>query len=189
MTATQVAATQTTGESALVGKAIDWQAARRAGLNLQQAVGLGCFLDPLDVLRVLQESGEDDPFLLVAAVLHDLLEHTPVSETDIAGQFGSEVAFIVAEIADHPKLSLASRKAQLVRTLPLLSRKARLIRLAQLAASVRNLGGNFVPAAWSARQRSEYIDWAEKTAAAFGMLNPTLQAIMLAGLEHARHRA
>lgn len=185
----RVTATQATGGSALVEKAIAWQAARRAGLNLQQIVGLGCFLDPLDVLRVLQESGEDDPFLLVAAVLHNLLEHTSVSESDIAGQFGSEVAFIVAEVADHPKLSLASRKAQLVRNMPLLSRKARLIRLGQLVASVRNLGGAFVPAAWSARQRSEYVDWAEKTAATFGMLNPTLQAIMLAELENARHRA
>ncbi len=147
---------------------------------------MGCFLDPLDVLRVLQEAGEDDPFLLVAAALHDLIEHTDVTEADIAGQFGSEVAFISAEVADHPKLSLASRKAQLLRTIPQMSRKGKLLRQAQLVASVRNLGGTFVPATWSVRQRSEYLDWAEKAFAALGTLNPTLQAILLAELEKAR---
>ena len=64
-------AAQAKGASPFLDKAVAFQAARRAGLNLEPAVGLGCFLDPLDVVRVLQEAGEDDPFLLVAAVLHD----------------------------------------------------------------------------------------------------------------------
>ena len=179
-------AAQAKGGSPFLDKAIAFQAARRAGLNLEPAMGLGCFLDPLDVVRVLQEAGEDDPFLLVAAALHDLMERTEVTESDIAGLFGSEVAFISAEVADHPKLSLASRRAQLQRTLSHLSRKARLLRFAQLVASVRNLAGSFAPAAWSVRMRSEYLDWAEKTAAIIGPLNPTLQAILMAELEKGR---
>ena len=182
--AAQVAAPR--GASPFVDKAVAFQASRRAGLNLEPAVGLGCYLDPLDVVRVLQEAGEDDPFLLVAAVLHDLMERTDVTESDIAGLFGSEVAFISAEVADHPKLSLASRRAQLLRTLPQLSRKARLVRFAQLVASVRNLAGSFAPASWSGRMRADYLDWAEKTAASIGPLNPTLQAILLAELEKGR---
>ena len=174
------------GATPFIDKAIAFQAARRAGLNLEPAVGMGCFLDPLDVARVLQESGEDDPFLLVAAVLHDLMERTDVTESDIAGLFGSEVAFVSAQVADHPKLSLASRRAQLQRTLPHLSRKAKLLRLAQLVASVRNLAGSFAPATWSGRMRSEYLDWAERTAASIGPLNPTLQAILMAELEKGR---
>ncbi len=179
-------AAQAQGNSPFIDKAVAFQAPRRAGLKLEPTVGMGCFLDPLDVLRVLQEAGEDDPFLLVAAVLHDLIEHTEVTEADIAGQFGSEVAFIAAEVADHPKLSLASRKAQLLRTIPQMSRKGKLLRQAQLVASARNLGGAFVPATWSVRQRSEYLDWAEKTFTALGTLNSTLQAILLAELEKAR---
>lgn len=172
--------------SPFIDKAVAFQAARRAGLNLEPAVGMGCYLDPLDVVRVLQEAGEDDPFLLVAAVLHDLMERTDVTESDIAGLFGSEVAFISAEVADHPKLSLASRRAQLQRTLPHLSRKAKLLRFAQLVASVRNLAGSFAPSAWSGRMRSEYLDWSERVAASIGPLNPTLQAILMAELERAR---
>jgi guanosine-3',5'-bis(diphosphate) 3'-pyrophosphohydrolase len=174
------------GSTPFIDKAVAFQAARRSGLNLEPTMGMGCFLDPLDVLRVLLDAGENDPFLLVAAVLHDLLERTDLTESDIAGQFGSEVAFITAEVADHPKLSLASRKAQLQRAIPQMSRKARLLRQAQLVASVRNLGGNFVPATWSARQRKEYLDWADKTFAALGVLNSTLQAMLMAELEQAR---
>ncbi len=174
------------GNSPFIDKAVAFQAARRAGLNLEPAVGMGCFLDPLDVLRVLQEGGETDPFLLVAAVLHDLGERTDVTESDIAGLFGSEVAFISAEVADHPKLSLASRRAQLLRLLPQLSRKARLVRFAQLVASVRNLAGSFAPASWSTRMRSEHFDWAEKTANQIGPLNSTMQATLLAELEKGR---
>ncbi|MEO0318279.1 MAG: protein 3 [Pseudomonadota bacterium] len=177
---------QAKANSPFIDKAVAYQAARRAGLNLEPAVGMGCFLDPLDVVRVLQEAGEDDPFLLVAAVLHDLLERTDVTESDIAGMFGSEVAFISAEVADYPKLSLASRRAQLSRTLPQLSRKAKLVRFAQLVSSVRNLAGNFAPATWSARMRSDYFDWAEKTAASIGPLSPTMQAILMAELEKGR---
>lgn len=179
-------AAQAKGASPFLDKAVAFQAARRAGLNLEPAVGLGCFLDPLDVVRVLQEAGEDDPFLLVTAALHDLLERTDVTESDIAGMFGSEVAFISAEVADHPKLSLASRRAQLQRTLPQLTRKAKLVRFAQLVASVRNLAGSFAPASWSVRMRGEYMDWAERTAASIGPLNPTMQAILLAELEKGR---
>ncbi len=179
-------ARQVQGASPFIDKAIAFQAARCAGLNLEPAVGMGCFLDPLDVLRVLQEAGETDPFLLVAAVLHDLMERTDVTESDIAGLFGSEVAFISAEVADHPKLSLASRRAQLLRSLPQLSRKAKLVRFAQLVASVRNLAGSFAPASWSGRMRSDYMDWAEKTASLIGPLNQTMQAILLAELEQGR---
>jgi len=177
---------ETRSTSPFIDKAVAYQASCRAGLNLEPTVGMGCFLDPQDVLRVLQEAGENDSFLLVSAVLHDLLERTEVTESDIAGLFGSEVAFITAEVADHPKLSLASRKAQLLRTLPQLSRKAKLIRFAQLTASVRNLAGSFAPASWTPRMRSEYLDWSERTAASIGPLNPTLQAILLAELEKAR---
>lgn len=179
-------AVQLKGTSPFIDKAVAFQAARCAGLNLEPAVGLGCFLDPLDVVRVLQEGGESDPFLLVAAVLHDLLERTDVTESDIAGLFGSEVAFISAEVADHPKLSLASRRAQLLRSLPQLSRKGKLVRFAQLVASVRNLAGSFAPASWSSRMRSDYLDWAEKTAALIGPLNATMQAILMAELEKGR---
>ncbi len=177
---------QLKGGTPFIDKAVAFQAARRAGLNLEPTVGMGCFLDPLDVLRVLQEAGETDPFLLVAAVLHDLLERTDLTESDIAGQFGGEVAFITAEVADHPKLSLPSRRAHLMRAIPQMSRKAKLLRQAQLVASVRNLGSAFVPAAWSVRMRADYLDWADKTFAALGVLNSTLQAILMAELEQAR---
>ena len=54
-------ARQVQGASPFIDKAIAFQAARCAGLNLEPAVGMGCFLDPLDVVRVLHPALEGAP--------------------------------------------------------------------------------------------------------------------------------
>ena len=46
-------AAQAKGASPFLDKAVAFQAARRAGLNLEPAVGLGCFLDPLSAILLL----------------------------------------------------------------------------------------------------------------------------------------
>ncbi len=161
-----------------------FRAARRAEGHVE--AGVSCVLDPLDVARMLQEAGESDPFLLAAAVLHDLLQTGSATEAELAADFGSETAFIVAEVSDHPQLSVSTRRALRLAAAPQMSRKARLLKLAQLVASVRNLAGPYAPAAWEASHRREFFGWVERFAAAARVPNPTLQAIMLAELEQAR---
>ena len=145
-----------------------------------------CILNPSDVVQMLQEAGESDPFLLTAAMLHDMLQFGAVTETDIASVFGSEVGCIVAEVTDNPRLSRGTRKALRLTAAPYMSRRAKLLKLAQLVASVRNLATPTPPSPWDEKQRSDFFDWVEKFAAATGVQNPTLQAIMLAELERAR---
>ena len=170
-------------------KAVAFRAARRTAGSDEP--GLYCVPDPLEVARLLNEAGEGDPFLLAAAVLHDLLQSAGgqgecAGESDIAAAFGTETAFIVAEASDHPQLSVPTRKVLRMTMAPHMSRKARLLKLAQLVASVRNLAGPYAPAAWEASHRREFFGWVERFAAAARVPNPTLQAIMLAELERAR---
>lgn len=145
-----------------------------------------CILNPADVVQMLQEAGESDPFLLAAAMLHDMLQFGAVTESDIASVFGSEVGCIVAEVTDNPRLSRSTQKALRMTIAPNMSRRAKLLKLAQLVASVRNLATPTPPAPWDEKQRNDYFDWVEKFSAATGVQNPTLQAIMLAELERAR---
>ena len=172
--------------SPLQQKALAFRARHGAdGASVHEA-GLHCILDPSDVPQLLKEAGETDPFLQAAATLHDMLQVAAVTEADIAAVFGTEVAYIVAEVTDNPRLSPVTRKALRLTIAPHMSRKAKLLKLAQLVASVRNLGGSFAPATWDARQRLDFFHWVERFAASVGVLNPTLQAVMLAELERAR---
>ncbi|MCM0043032.1 MAG: HD domain-containing protein [Burkholderiaceae bacterium] len=169
---------------AMAEKAVAFRASRRStGLD---EPGLYCIPDPMEVARLLIEAGEGDPFLLAAAVLHDLLQSAGTTEADIAAAFGAETAFIVAEATDHPQLSVSTRKVLRMTLAPHMSRKSRLLKLAQLAVSARTIGGPYAPPAWKAKQALEYLDWIERFADLVGVPNPTLQAILLAELEGAR---
>jgi hypothetical protein len=119
---------------AMAEKAVAFRTARRAPSTDEP--GLYCLLDPLDVARLLSEAGEADPFLMAAAVLHDLLQAAGATEADIATAFGAETAFIAAEVSEHPQLSVSTRKVLRLTLAPHMSRKAKLLKLAQLAVSV-----------------------------------------------------
>ena len=177
---------QTAGGTSVLEKAIAFRGRHGAERPIAPEAGMHCILNPADVVQMLQEAGESDPFLLAAAMLHDMLQFGAVTETDIASVFGSEVGCIVAEVTDNPRLSRSTQKALRMTIAPNMSRRAKLLKLAQLVASVRNLATPTPPAPWDEKQRNDYFDWVEKFSAATGVQNPTLQAIMLAELERAR---
>lgn len=172
--------------TSVLEKAIAFRGRHGAERPIAPEAGMHCILNPADVVQMLQEAGESDPFLLAAAMLHDMLQFGAVTETDIATVFGSEVGCIVAEVTDNPRLSRGTRKALRMTAAPHMSRRAKLLKLAQLVASVRNLASPTPPAPWDEKQRADFFDWVEKFSAATGVQNATLQAIMLAELERAR---
>jgi len=177
---------QAAGGTSVLDKAIAFRSRHGAERPIAPEAGMHCILNPADVVQMLQEAGESDPFLLAAAMLHDMLQFGAVTETDIASVFGSEVGCIVAEVTDNPRLSRSTQKVLRTTIAPNMSRRAKLLKLAQLVASVRNLATPTPPAPWDEKQRNDYFDWVEKFSAATGVQNPTLQAIMLAELERAR---
>ena len=177
---------QAASGTSVLDKAVAFRSRHGAERPIAPEAGMHCILNPADVMQMLQEAGESDPFLLAAAMLHDMLQFGAVTETDIASVFGSEVGCIVAEVTDNPRLSRSTQKALRMTIAPNMSRRAKLLKLAQLVASVRNLATPTPPAPWDEKQRADYFDWVEKFSAATGVQNPTLQAIMLAELERAR---
>ncbi len=170
----------------LMAKALALVESRRGQAGPPVEVGMRCVTDSADIAQLLQEAGEHDPFLLAAAVLQDVIQNTNITEAELVKNFGSEVAFIVAELTDNPKFSQVTRKSLRMMLLKVMSRKACLIMLAEAIISVKNLAGPFAPGSWSDEQKLDYFDGVERLTAALGKLNITLQAIATAELESAR---
>ena len=62
----------------------------------------------VSVVRILSEL-TDDPFVLAAAWLHDVVEDTPATIEDIEREFGSQVAGLVDELTDVSRPSDGNR--------------------------------------------------------------------------------
>lgn len=62
--------------------------------------GLPYITHPLHVMSILWEHGVRDEAMLIAAVLHDVVEDTPVGLHEIERAFGSDVASLVDDLTD-----------------------------------------------------------------------------------------
>lgn len=173
--------------SALAEKAIVFCAEKFESAQPAGEAGLSCVPDRVELVRILQEEGgEPDPYLTLAAILRDTLQSTSTTEDEILKVFGSEVAYIVAELTENPKFSAITRRTLRLQRVPSMSRKAKLIAFAEIIETIRQVGGKAAPKSWTARHKQDYFEWAEKIVAAFGNLNTTLLAVFAAELESAK---
>ncbi len=110
---------------------------------------------------VAEATGGSDPGLVIAALLHDVVEDQSVRSEVLAGEFGQHVADIVMEVTDDKTLPKYERKRRQVENAGNKSHKAKLIKLADKISNLRAIASS--PAAdWSVGRRLEYIEWAKK---------------------------
>lgn len=115
----------------------------------------------LKVTRGLMACGETgDPDLLVAALLHDILEDTELTEAALGDRFGARVAAIVAELTDDMRLPHEVRKRLQYEGAHQLSLPARKIRIADKAANIYDIA--HYPLEWPHEKKADYLGWAEK---------------------------
>ncbi|WP_297834080.1 bifunctional (p)ppGpp synthetase/guanosine-3',5'-bis(diphosphate) 3'-pyrophosphohydrolase [Thermomonas sp.] len=128
---------------ALLRKAWQVGAAAHAGQTRQS--GEPYITHPVAVARILATLGLDVE-ALVAAILHDTIEDTPVTRVDVEAQFGETVAELVDGVTKLEKLRFANRQeaaAESFRKMLLaMSRDLRviLIKLADRLHNMRTLG-------------------------------------------------
>ncbi len=77
-----------------------------------------------------------DPEILAAGLLHDILEDTPTSVSELEERFPTRVVRLVSELS-HPPHPNSEEKAAYLKRLPLLSEDAKLVKLADLLANIR----------------------------------------------------
>ena len=131
------------GQRALLRRA--WAAGAAAHEGQLRKSGEPYITHPVAVAQVLAELGLDVE-TLVAAILHDTIEDTPLTRADVAAQFGETVAELVDGVTKLDKLRFADRleaAAESFRKMLLaMSRDLRviLIKLADRLHNMRTLG-------------------------------------------------
>src|ERR1700756_750805 len=93
----------------IVKKAYDYSMKHHAGQS--RASGEPYLVHPLEVALVLAEM-KMDPVAVAAGLLHDSVEDTSVTITDIQHEFGEQVAHIVEGVTKISKIDFATREEQ-----------------------------------------------------------------------------
>ena len=118
---------------------------------------------------------EPDTNLIIAALLHDVIEDCGISKGDVEELFGGDVADLVAEVTDDKTLSKSERKRLQVVNAPKKSVRAQMIKLADKISNLRAIL-NSPPVDWSLERRREYFVWAKRVVEGLTAPNPFLKA-------------
>ena len=102
-----------------------------------------------------------DTELVVAGLLHDTVEDTGVTFTELRERFGDDVANLVMEVTDDKTLPKQRRKELQVENAPHKSRRAQVIKLADKISNLRSIMET-PPENWSYERKRQYFDWARQ---------------------------
>lgn len=141
-----------------ISKAIVFAAQSHAGQHRKD--GKTPYINhPLEVMNlVVEHVDEPDEEVLIAAVLHDVVEDTNVTENEIAELFGKRVARLVAELTDDKMLSKEERKRIQLEEVHTLSAEGKLLRLCDKICNVYDIL-YAPPGEWSVDRRMDYLIW------------------------------
>jgi (p)ppGpp synthase/HD superfamily hydrolase len=116
------------------------------------------FVHPVGVMRFLSSDLHiEDPEILCAALLHDVLEDTSARVSDLSRRFGPRVARIVQELTlpvdmHGPGVPNSEKTVALLRDVAVMSWDAILVKLADRFDNLRDMAN----ARWGTRQRHDY---------------------------------
>lgn len=95
---------------------------------------------PINVCTILSvEAGIKDDAVLMAALLHDVVEDTDATFADLEQQFGPDVTSLVREVTDDKSLEKQERKRLQIENASKSTSRAKLIKLADKLDNLRDL--------------------------------------------------
>ena len=131
---------------------------------------------PLEVAeRLSRVGGIEDATILAAAILHDTIEDTETTATELAAAFNPAIAAIVEELSDDKELSWIDRKRLEIEHAHRVSPAAKLIKLSDKTSNVADTVSN-PPGDWTLQRRRDYLTFAEKVAVGCRGINAALDA-------------
>jgi (p)ppGpp synthase/HD superfamily hydrolase len=117
---------------------------------------------PIGVAELLATvGGVTDLPTLQAAVLHDTVEDTGATLSELEEVFGSEVRFLVEEMTDDKSLPKDERKCLQIEHAQGMSEWAKQIKIADKICNIRDITQT-PPSNWSLERKKEYLQWAAK---------------------------
>ncbi len=111
----------------------------------------------IEVLDLVASVDDGDMDVLIAALLHDVLEDTGTSYDDLVATFGGRVARIVREDSDDMTLPKPERRRARLAGISKTSREARLVKFADIISNLRAIATS-PPAGWSNERRLGYLE-------------------------------
>ena len=141
---------------------------------------------PIEVAeRLWTVGGVRDISVIVAAILHDTVEDTDTTLTEIEGQFGPVVQSLVAEVTDDKSLPKPERKRLQIEHAPTLSKGAQQIKLADKISNINDVA--FAPPAhWPHQRRVDYLTWAENVVDGLRGCNKPMEELFDQTMKQAR---
>ncbi|MCK5718604.1 MAG: bifunctional (p)ppGpp synthetase/guanosine-3',5'-bis(diphosphate) 3'-pyrophosphohydrolase [Thiomargarita sp.] len=117
---------------------------------------------PIEVAEMLWKIGKvRDMDLIIAALLHDVLEDTETMPAEIEELCGKHILSIVQEVTDDKNLSKQQRKKLQIETAAHKSILAKQLKLADKICNVHDIIHS-PPHDWSMKRCQEYIVWTEQ---------------------------
>ena len=131
---------------------------------------------PIEVAETLNSQGNiTDIAILSAALLHDTVEDTETTLTELSQQFGQTVANLVAEVSDDKSLQPKERKRQQIIHAPTASHGAKQIKMADKICNIKDIT-HAPPVGWSMQRKYAYLQWSQEVMAGLRGANPALEA-------------
>lgn len=117
---------------------------------------------PIEVAEIMANVGKviDLPTLL-AAILHDTVEDTDTTFSELEEVFGRDVRLLVEEVTDDKSLPKDVRKQRQIEHAQGLSSHAKQIKIADKICNVHDVT-HTPPPNWPLERRREYLRWAAK---------------------------
>ncbi|XP_058667712.1 guanosine-3',5'-bis(diphosphate) 3'-pyrophosphohydrolase MESH1 [Ammospiza caudacuta] len=149
-------------EAARLLEAVDFAARKHKDQRRKDPEGTPYINHPIAVARILaHEAGVTDMVVLQAALLHDTVEDTDTTFSEIEERFGAEVRRVVEEVTDDKRLPKMERKRLQIERAAACSRRAKLVKLADKLHNLRDLN-RCTPQGWSEERVQEYFRWAAR---------------------------
>lgn len=146
----------------IILKALRFSADKHVDQRRRDAKSSPYINHPIQVAETLWSvGGVRDGALLAAAILHDTIEDTDATPTEIEREFGADVLGLVLEVTDDKSLPKEIRKQLQIETAPHKSTRAKMLKLADKLCNVRDIV-QYPPADWSMKRKQEYLLWTEK---------------------------
>lgn len=126
----------------LVSKALVFATTAHASVNqARKYTGEPYIVHPIEVMMLVKQAGTFTHEMLCAALLHDVVEDTPVTSEEIYCTFGEVVGDLVDELTEetHPGNRKERKAAECLR-LSKVSDEAQTIKLADLISNSKTIG-------------------------------------------------
>ena len=140
-----------------IALAYETAARAHAGQTRKGRAGIPYINHPVEVARMVAATGAPED-VVIAAVLHDVVEDSDVTLAELERAFGPEVAALVDALTDDPdweRLSTPERKRRQAGEMPRAPGAARAIKIADQASNLGDLARE--PEAWKPTEVWDYL--------------------------------